>query len=103
MTARRRLALTVSAAGAMLVALDGTVLMVAQPSVRRDLGASVAQTQWTSTGYLLAVAALLVIAGRLGDRYGHRRLLLCGLLGFAAASAGIAVAPGIGWVIGLRV
>ncbi|GAA4495556.1 MFS transporter [Actinoallomurus oryzae] len=101
--ARRRPALVVSTAGAMLVALDGTVLMVAQPSVRRDLGASVAQTQWTSTGYLVAVAGLLVIAGRLGDRYGHRRLLLCGLLGFAGASAGIAFAPGIGWVIGLRV
>ncbi|MFC6880671.1 MULTISPECIES: MFS transporter [Actinomadura] len=100
---RRRLALLVSAAGAMLVALDGTVLMVAQPSVREDLGASVAQMQWTSTGYLLAVAALLVIAGRLGDRYGHRRLLVCGLAGFAASSAGIAFAPGIGWVIALRV
>ncbi|MFG6196909.1 hypothetical protein [Nonomuraea sp. JJY05] len=57
-TTRRRLSLIVSAAGAMLVALDGTVLMVAQPSVQRGLGASVAQTQWTSTGYLLAVAAL---------------------------------------------
>ncbi|MFI6743043.1 MFS transporter [Nonomuraea sp. NPDC050451] len=84
-TTRQRLALIVSAAGAMLVALDGTVLMVAQPSVQHDLGASVAQTQWTSTGYLLAVAALLVIAGRLGDRYGHRRMLLGGLLGFAGS------------------
>jgi EmrB/QacA subfamily drug resistance transporter len=86
----------------MLVALDGTVLIVAQPSLRRDLGASVAQVQWASTGYLLAVAALLVIAGRLGDRYGHPRLLFAGVLGFAAASAGIALAPGAGWVIGLR-
>ena len=68
--------LLVSVAGAMIVALDGTVLIVAQPSLGRDLGASVAQVQWTSTGYLLAVAALLVIAGRLGDRYGHPRLLL---------------------------
>ncbi|WP_433179615.1 MFS transporter [Actinoallomurus sp. CA-150999] len=100
---RRRLALVTSAAGAMLVALDGTVLVMAQPSIRHDLGASVAQTQWTSTGYLLAVAALLVVAGRLGDRYGHRRLLLCGVVGFAGASGGIAFAPGIGWVIGLRV
>lgn len=99
---RQRLALLVSVAGAMIVALDGTVLLVAQPSLRRDLGASVAQVQWTSTGYLLAVAALLVIAGRLGDRYGHPRLLFVGVLGFAAASAGIALAPGIGWVIGLR-
>ncbi|QHC27123.1 MFS transporter [Streptomyces sp. GS7] len=87
----------------MLVALDGTVLMVAQPGLRRDLGASVAQVQWTSTGYLVAVASLLVIAGRLGDRYGHRRLLLAGVAGFGLASGGIALAPGIGWVVGLRV
>ncbi|MEV4461133.1 MFS transporter, partial [Microbispora sp. NPDC049633] len=103
MTARRHLALVVSAAAAMIVALDGTVLVVAQPSLRRDLAASVTQVQWTSTGYMVAVAALLVIAGRLGDRYGHRRLLVAGVLGFAAASAGIALAPTAGWVIGLRV
>lgn len=99
---RRHLALLVSVAGAMLVALDGTVLLVAQPSLQRDLGASVAQVQWTSTGYLLAVASLLVIAGRLGDRYGHLGLLFVGVLGFGAASAGIALAPGVHWVIALR-
>ncbi|MER7108296.1 MFS transporter [Streptomyces sp. NPDC000229] len=86
----------------MIVALDGTVLIVAQPSLQHDLGASVAQVQWTSTAYLLAVAALLVVAGRLGDIHGHRRLLLGGVLGFGAASAGIALAPGVGWVIALR-
>ncbi|WP_405676956.1 MULTISPECIES: MFS transporter [unclassified Streptomyces] len=99
---RRRLALAVSVSGAALVALDGTVLTVAQPSLRRGLGASVAEVQWTSTAYLLAVAAFLVVAGRLGDRYGHQRLLFTGVLGFAAASAGIAFAPGVGWVIALR-
>lgn len=99
---RQRIALLVSVGGAMLVALDGTVLSVAQPSLRHDLGASVAQVQWTSTAYLLTVAAFLVIAGRLGDRYGHPRLLLVGVLGFAATSAGIALAPGVGWVIALR-
>ncbi|MFE3773147.1 MFS transporter [Streptomyces sp. NPDC057579] len=99
---RRPVALLVSVAGAMLVALDGTVLLVAQPGLRHDLGADVARVQWTSTGYLLAVASLLVIAGRLGDRYGHQRLLFTGVLGFGAASAGIALAPSIGWVIGLR-
>lgn len=99
---RPRLALLVSAAGAMLVAVDGTVLLMAQPSLRRDLGASVAEVQWTSTAYLLTVAAFLVIAGRLGDRYGHQRLLFTGVLGFAATSAGIALAPGVGWVIALR-
>ncbi|MFD8483134.1 MFS transporter [Kitasatospora sp. NPDC059673] len=87
----------------MLVALDGTVLLIAQPSMRRELGADAAALQWTSTGYLVAVAALLVVAGRLGDRYGHRGTLLAGVLGFGAASAGIALAPTVGWVIGLRV
>ncbi|MGW5398346.1 MFS transporter [Streptomyces sp. NPDC003952] len=86
----------------MLVALDGTVLLMAQPSLRRDLGASLAEVQWTSGAYLLSVAAFLVLAGRLGDRYGHARLLFTGVLGFAAASAGIALAPGVGWVIALR-
>ncbi|MGW6718561.1 MFS transporter [Streptomyces sp. NPDC054995] len=86
----------------MIVALDGSVLMVAQPSLQRDLSATLAQVQWTSTAYLLAVASLLVLAGRLGDRYGHTRLLLIGSLGFGAASAGIAAAPSIGWVIALR-
>ncbi|MGA5820963.1 MFS transporter [Kitasatospora sp. NPDC094028] len=88
--------------GAVLVALDGTVLTVAQPTLQHDLHASVAAVQWTSTGYLLTVAALLVPAGRLGDRYGHRHLFTLGVAGFAAASAGIALAPGIGWVIALR-
>ncbi|QGV77257.1 MFS transporter [Streptomyces ficellus] len=100
---RKHAALLVSVAGAMIVALDGTVLLVAQPTLQRDLGASAAQVQWTSTGYLVAVAALLIIAGRLGDRYGHPRVLLVGVLGFGAASAGIALAPSAGWAIALRV
>ncbi|MFI5796681.1 MFS transporter [Streptomyces sp. NPDC051677] len=99
----RPLALASSVAGAMVVALDGTVLTVAQPALRRDLHASFSQVQWTSTGYLVAVAGLLVFAGRLGDRYGHRRTFALGMLGFGAASAGIVLAPGVGWVIGLRV
>ncbi|MFJ6843653.1 MFS transporter [Streptomyces griseoluteus] len=99
----RRLVLASSVAGAVLVALDGTVLTVAQPSLQRSLGASFTQVQWTSTAYLVAVASLLVFAGRLGDRYGQRRVFALGMLGFGAASAGIALAPDIGWVIGLRV
>ncbi|MFJ3231762.1 MFS transporter [Streptomyces sp. NPDC086787] len=89
--------------GAVVVALDGTVLTVAQPTLQRDLDASVAEVQWTSTAYLVTVAALLVFAGRLGDRYGHRRAFGWGMLGFGAASAAIGLAPGVGWVIGLRV
>ncbi|MFF0559795.1 MFS transporter [Streptomyces sp. NPDC004266] len=95
--------LACSVVGAAVVALDGTVLTIAQPALQRDLGAEVGQVQWTSTGYLVAVASLLVLAGRLGDRYGHHRVFAVGALGFAAASTGIALAPGIGTVIALRV
>ncbi|OIJ85517.1 MFS transporter [Streptomyces sp. MUSC 14] len=98
----RRWTLVSSVAGAVVVALDGTVLTVAQPRLQRELGASFAEVQWSSTAYLVAVASLLVFAGRLGDRYGHRRVFALGLLGFGAASAGIGLAPGVGWVIGLR-
>jgi MFS family permease len=100
---RPRVTLAVSVAGAMLVALDGTVLTVAYPTLRRDLDATFAQVQWSSTGYLIAVAGLLVVAGRLGDLFGHRRLLLAGIIGFAASSAAIGLAPAIGWVVALRV
>ncbi|MFD6296271.1 MFS transporter [Streptomyces sp. NPDC060235] len=101
--AHRRVALASSVVGAVIVALDGTVLTVAQPTLQRDLHASFARVQWTSTGYLIAVAGLLVFAGRLGDRHGHQRVFGLGVLGFGVASAGIGLAPGLGWVIALRV
>ncbi|WP_051804681.1 MFS transporter [Streptomyces griseus] len=101
--ASRARTLACSVTGAAVVALDGTVLTLAQPALQRDLHADVAQVQWTGTGYLVAVASLLVLAGRLGDRHGHHRVLALGSLGFAAASAGIALAPGIGAVVLLRV
>ncbi|UNZ16836.1 MFS transporter [Streptomyces sp. 891-h] len=100
--ALRALTLLAGATGAAVVALDGTVLVVVQPAMRHELGGTLAQLQWAGTGYLIAVASLLVFAGRLGDRYGHHRLFALGMLGFGAASAGIGVADGIGWVIGLR-
>ncbi len=78
-SARRRITLANSVVGAIVVALDGTVLAVAQPTLRRDLDASFAQVQWTSTGYLIAVAGLLVFAGRLGDRYGHQQVFAVGM------------------------
>lgn len=68
--------------GAMMVSLDGTIVTVAQPAMQADLGASLTGIQWVTNGYLLAVAALLIAAGRLGDRYGHRTVFLIG----AAAS-----------------
>ncbi|MFH8569978.1 MFS transporter [Streptomyces sp. NPDC017993] len=99
----QRLTLAGSITGAVIVALDGTLLTVVQPTLQRDLHATFAQVQWTSTGYLIAVASLLVFAGRLGDRYGHQRVFAVGMLGFGATSAGIGMASGVAWVIGLRV
>ncbi|UKY53394.1 MFS transporter [Streptomyces inhibens] len=99
----RRLTLVGSITGAVIVALDGTVLTVAQPTMQRALHASFVQVQWTSTGYLIAVASLLVFAGRLGDRFGHQQIFAVGILGFGATSAGIGLASDVGWVIGLRV
>ncbi|MFJ6517267.1 MFS transporter [Streptomyces filamentosus] len=101
--ASRAKTLACSVTGAAVVALDGTVLTLVQPALQRDLHAGVAQVQWTGTGYLVAVASLLVLAGRLGDRHGHHRVFALGSLGFAAASAGVALAPGIGTVVLLRV
>ncbi|GGQ13015.1 MFS transporter [Streptomyces roseolilacinus] len=99
----RRAALAASVAGPAVVALDGTLLAIAQPTLQRSLDATYAQVQWATTGYLIAVASLLVLAGRLADRYGDRRLFALGAAGFAVTSAGICAAPGIEWVIALRV
>ncbi|MFD6415241.1 MFS transporter [Streptomyces sp. NPDC060194] len=99
----RRLTLAGSVVGASVVAVDGTMLTMVQPELRRELGATFGEVQWTSTGYLIAVAALLVFAGRLGDRHGHRRLFGWGMLGFALTSAGIGLADGIGEVVALRI
>ncbi|MFJ6945742.1 MFS transporter [Streptomyces wuyuanensis] len=99
----QRLTLTSSITGAVVVAVDGSVLTVVQPVMQRELHASFAQIQWTSTAYLIAVASLLVFAGRLGDRFGHRRVFTVGALGFAAASAAIGLAGSTVLVIGLRV
>ncbi|MEU3049777.1 MFS transporter [Streptomyces sp. NPDC006984] len=89
--------------GAMMVSLDGTIVTVAQPAMQADLGATLTGVQWITNGYLLAVAALLITAGKLGDRYGHRRLFLIGATGFTATSVAIGASGDLGWVIALRV
>ncbi|MFI7412548.1 MFS transporter [Streptomyces sp. NPDC049627] len=89
--------------GAMTVSLDGTVVAIAQPAIQEELGASLSDVQWMTAGYLLALAALLVPAGKLGDRFGHRRLFLVGTTGFTLSSAAIGLSAHIAWIIALRV
>lgn len=97
------LTLTALVLGAMMVSLDSTVVAVAQPVMRDRLDATIGDIQWVTAGYLLALAALLVIAGRAGDRFGHRRTFLVGTAGFVCSSALIGLSSDISSVIVLRV
>ncbi|MFE0698594.1 MFS transporter [Streptomyces sp. NPDC058872] len=81
---------------ALMDLVDVTIVNVALPSLGRDLGASESTLQWTVSAYLLGFAATLVVAGRLGDRYGRKALFLAGTAGFGLASlaCGLAQTPG---------
>ncbi|OKI41192.1 tetracenomycin C resistance and export protein, partial [Streptomyces sp. CB03578] len=76
---------------------------VANPAIQKDLGASLADVQWITNGYLLALAVSLITAGKLGDRFGHRQTFLIGIAGFAASSAAIGISGSVELVIGFRV
>jgi EmrB/QacA subfamily drug resistance transporter len=83
--------------------IDGSVLTVALPALRKDLATDYALLQWVMNGYVLALAALTLIGGALADTHGRARVLAFGCLMFALASAACAVAPDIGWLIAARV
>lgn len=74
--------------------LDSTVVNVALPAVQANLGVSAREAQWVYGAYALVLAALLLVGGTLGDRYGRRRLFVLGAAIFAATSAWCAFAPG---------
>jgi EmrB/QacA subfamily drug resistance transporter len=82
--------------------LDSTVVNVALPSLGRDLSASVAGLQWTVTGYVLTLAAFLLLGGSLGDRFGRRRVFVVGVVWFTTASVLCAAAPSIGLLVAAR-
>ncbi|WP_232665916.1 MFS transporter [Pseudonocardia sp. TRM90224] len=71
----------------LMVMIDGTIVLVAMPSMQADVGLSDADRQWLITAYALAFGSLLLIGGRIADRMGRRNALLIGLIGFAIASA----------------
>ncbi|MFE1293059.1 MFS transporter [Streptomyces sp. NPDC058751] len=82
--------------------LDGTITNIAAPTITRDLGGGNALVQWLGTSYALALGVLLVLGGRLGDKYGRRRLFLTGLAGFTAASVACGLAPTPGTLVAAR-
>jgi EmrB/QacA subfamily drug resistance transporter len=83
---RRWIALIVIAVAQLMTALDATIVNIALPSAQRSLGFDDADRQWVITAYTLAFAGLLLLGGRVGDRFGRRRAFIGGLVGFAAAS-----------------
>ena len=85
--ARRWWILGVVGLAQLMVVLDATIVNIALPSAQRDLGFSNADRQWVVTAYSLAFGGLLLLGGRLSDLVGRRRMLIIGLVGFAAASA----------------
>jgi EmrB/QacA subfamily drug resistance transporter len=98
---RRLVLVTVLASGVAF--LDATAVQVALPAIGRDLDASLSGLQWTVTGYTLSLAALVLLGGALGDRYGRRRVFLIGVGWFAAASLVCGLAQTTGQLVGARV
>ena len=104
-TARRPrpgLVLTVVSIGAGIVALDGTVVAVANPDIAASLQPTMGQLQWVTNSYLLMIAATLVIFGRAADRFSKRWFWLTGVALFTLSSLLIAVSPTVEWVIAWR-
>ncbi|KFF95665.1 tetracenomycin C resistance and export protein [Streptomyces scabiei] len=91
------------AVGVMMVALDGTIVAIANPVIADDLKASFAEVQWITNAYFLALAVTLITAGKLGDRFGHRQTFLIGVVGFAAASGAIGLSDSVAFVVVFRV
>ncbi|MEU0657692.1 MFS transporter [Streptomyces lavendulocolor] len=95
--APRTLALGVIATGMLMTVLDGSIVTVAMPAIQNDLGFSAAGLSWVVNAYLIAFGSLLLLAGRLGDLIGRKRMFLAGTGVFTAASllAGVAGSPAV--------
>src|SRR5579859_2178376 len=97
-----RWVLAATVLGSGIAFLDSTVVNVALPAIGRGLHASVSGLQLVVTAYSVTLAALILLAGSLGDRLGRRRVFVVGVVWFAAASAICAVAPSSGVLIAAR-
>ena len=100
--ARPRLVLAATILASSLDYVDSSVINVGLPAIGRSLHAPPDALQWAVNAYLLPLSALLLFGGALGDRYGKRRLLVIGIVAFAAGSAACAAAPSLAWLIAAR-
>jgi MFS family permease len=92
---RRWVALAVVLMAAFIVVLDNTVLNVAIPTIRQDFHTTLPSLLWVITGYALTFATLLIIGGRLGDIYGHRRIFIIGAALFGVGSLVASISTGV--------
>ena len=98
----RWLALLVLCLGDVMIVLDGTIVNVALPSIRDDLGFTQASLAWVVNAYMLTFGGFLLLGGRLGDLYGNRRLFLGGIVLFTLASLACGLATTQGMLVGAR-
>jgi EmrB/QacA subfamily drug resistance transporter len=92
LTTRLRLILAVVLIADVLDLMDSTITNIAAPTIVRDIGGGEVLIKWLGASYALAMGVLLVVGGRLGDRYGKRRIFLIGIAGFTLASLGCGLA-----------
>jgi MFS family permease len=99
----RWFALIILCLGSLMIVLDSTIVNVALPSIKKDLGFSQTSLAWVVNGYLLTFGGFLLLGGRLGDLYGHRRLFLGGIALFTLASLACGSATSQGMLVAARV
>src|ERR671924_68002 len=97
-----RWVLAVTILGSGIAFLEATVVNVALPEIGKDLDADVAGLQWVINGYLLTLAALILLGGSLGDRFGRTRNFNLGVVWFTVASALCAIAPSVETLVAAR-
>src|SRR5204863_2216730 len=99
---QRWLALYILCLGTLMIVLDATIVNVALPSIREDLGFTETSLAWVVNSYLLTYGGLLLLGGRLGDLYGPRRLFIAGISLFTLASLACGLASSQGLLIAAR-
>src|SRR5438128_12339289 len=99
---KRWLALYVLCLGSLMIVLDVTIVNVALPSIRQDLGFSGTSLAWVVNAYLLTYGGFLLLGGRLGDLFGQRRLFVAGITLFTLASLACRLAPTQGFLVSAR-
>ncbi len=102
-SSKGRIALIATVAASGMASLDATVVNVALPHIGEDFEVSVTALQWVLTGYLLALASLILLGGALGDRFGRRKVFVVGTVWFAIASLLCGAAPNVEVLIGARI